>query len=349
MWLRIIICLVFVLSIFSGVVGQTLTKRDTLDLAVPTTIDYDLADWDTVFAVITHLGTAIDTVGLSHVDEGRWRGIYPVASLLGSYQIEYYAVYGSDTTPEFVPFSVIDTVAFHGAAAGLTKEQIAVTVRDTASNRPDIWTDQVGGTGSYKDTIMVLDEDTNTVEGVSITVRNLSGTPVAYGLTDVNGKEILNLDATTYTFSLQRIGVIQDEDTTLTISGDQTDTIWVTSYDPGASPDPDLTCIQGYNRDVGGNTDDRLTITLKPVYGDLIDTSTGEFIVHEEHYAYSDTGFFIIYVTPSGNLVSKQPTGDIDSVRYDLTVKKGYIKQFEWKNIFVPDSSGCIWLKDILD
>lgn len=127
MWLRIIICLIFVLSAFSKSAGQYV-RKGKLPLLVTTEINYALADWDTAFAVITDsVGALVDTVGLSHAEPGRWRGSYDLSSLLGNYTVEYFAIYTgtTDTTPgQPYFFSVIDSAAFFGGASGLSAADI---------------------------------------------------------------------------------------------------------------------------------------------------------------------------------------------------------------------------------
>lgn len=251
----------------------------------------------------------------------------------------------------------VDTVLYAGAAQKNTEAEITgwvkATLEDTSNIARDAtkddYKDGVGGTGSYKDTILVLDGDTNTVEGVSITVRNASGTVVAVGETDVNGTQILNLDATTYTFSLQRIGIILNQDTTLTVSGDQTDTIWVTAYDIGSPPSANVTRVKGFTRTYGYQKTDRVTVSFSTHDRNLIDTTAGVFIDKIDEVTYSDTGFFQIDLIPSVSLLSKQPGIEKDSILYDIKIYAPGRSVFEWQNIFIPDTSGSIWLKDLLE
>lgn len=118
--------IVVVLVSWTVVNSQVYTLKDTLDLSYPTMLSDELADWDTVFARITHLGVIKATEGMSHPNnDGRWRGSYVLSSLArGSYQIEYYPVYSGETSGDFVPFAILDTSMFIGAAGSLTKSQV---------------------------------------------------------------------------------------------------------------------------------------------------------------------------------------------------------------------------------
>jgi hypothetical protein len=218
------------------------------------------------------------------------------------------------------------------------------------ANNPDDFKDGVGGTGSYKDTIIVLDGDTNTIEGVSITVRNASGTVVATDIngTDVNGIEIFNLDAATYNFALQRIGVIITHDTSITVSGNQTDTIWVTAYSPSSPPSGSVTRIEGWTRTYGFQKTDKVTISFSTHDPNLIDTTSGVFIDKITEVTYADTGYFYIDLIPSLNLLSKSRGIEIDSVCYDVSMSAPGRRVFNWGNIFIPRSEATLKLYNLL-
>jgi len=237
-WL-IVLCLAFA----SQVAGEDISPKDTVFLEYSTLINYNGSSVGTVFVEVKH-GALKYSVPLQDDGEGEWSGaIYLPDSLpggvpTGSWNRKYFWAYAGDTTKEDETFGVRDTSELQGSASGLTVGDIIDSL---------IAIGYFGsGTGSYKDTIIVLDEDTNTVEGVSITVRNASGTVVAAQESDVNGVRIFNLDPTVYTFSLQRIGVIVSDDTTITVSGNQTDTIWVMSFSPSAPPTDSVCIVYGW-------------------------------------------------------------------------------------------------------
>lgn len=118
----------------------------------------------------------------------------------------------------------------------ITAETDTTLIKTVAENNPAIWTDQVGGTGTEQETLIVFDvSDTTTIDVLDITVYNASGGEVASGQTDVNGMKIFYLDPATYTFTLHKIGIV-DKDTSLTITTDGTDSFYVEIYDVGAPP-----------------------------------------------------------------------------------------------------------------
>jgi hypothetical protein len=208
------------------------------------------------------------------------------------------------------------------------------------------------GTGSDTLDIIVFDGDTTAVEGVDLTIYNPTKTAKAIPkvTTDVNGYCQVFLDPASYPVWCQRLGIIQAEWDTVTVpSGGGRDTIWVVAQTAGSPPSANVTRLTGYNRDLGYNKNDRLKIVMKPQYGNLLDTCENVFMITKEIVAYSDTGFFQIDVPSSKCLLSKDGPVDIDSVLYDFLIFYKYNKEFERQGIFVPDSSGNVQVKDLLD
>ena len=352
MWLRIIVCLVCFLCLFLTGMAEDLPPKSTIGLIYATNIDYVLASWDTVYVVIVDsVGGLVDTVWLSSNGNGIWAGSYLLDGLpSGSYTKIIHYDYGGDVYGEREAFAIIDTSELQGTASGLGAGDVAEAVKCTATAHPEIWTDQVGGTGADTFNIYVFDGDTTAIEGVNITVYNKGHTAVAGILTtDVNGLAPTFQDADTFHLYLQRLGVIYTEWDTIVVSNQGIDTIWVTAYDIGSSPSANVTRVKGFTRTYGYQKTDRVIVSFSTHDKNLIDTTAGVFIDKIDEVTYSDTGFFQVDLIPSISLLSKQPGITKDSIRYDVKMYAPGRSVFEWQNIFVPDSSGCVWLKDILE
>jgi len=150
---KILFLILFGLSLYSDVFGEVLTQRDTLYLREPTKINAQRdtlylreptkingrlsADYDTLFCWITRLNGVVVAQPLMVSDgKGRWYGkVVDISLWRGHYRAEYYGIYDdgnpatSDTFARFEAFSVVDTAAFRGAAAGLDTTQIREMLR----------------------------------------------------------------------------------------------------------------------------------------------------------------------------------------------------------------------------
>jgi len=304
----------------ANVAAEDLPPKATLNLNFPTHVSNTLADWDSVWVIIVQADSRIDSVKLASAGDGLWYGSISLDGYTaGSYSRYYCGYEGAIVMCDALPFSVIDTTELQGGG----------------------W----GGVGSYKDTIIVLDADTNTVEGVDITVRNTSGTVIAFGRTDVNGMDILNLDAATYFFSVQRTGIIFDDDTTITVTGDQTDTIWVTRYDPGSPPSATKCRIYAWERDFKDvvQVGCKLSVWIPSKYQPVVNTS-GNPIGRATRYALSDTlGYVYMDVYRSDSLTAGDGTS---TVKYNIEFRDpqgtvmGRVLDYE-----VPDSGShkIVW------
>jgi len=276
-------------------------------------------------------------------------------SIGGHYvEIQYYERGAGSVSGYFIGLweQKPDTSDYQGSAAGLTADQVAGEVYCTLYVHADDFKDGTAGTGADTFDLYVFNADTTAQEGIEISILNEAHTAVAVPVvpTDVNGKAQVFLDADTYHLYLQRLGVIYSKwDTVIVPSGGGVDTIWVTSYDPGAPPSASVTLVQGFNRDLGYNKTDRLTIRFIPQHSNLIDTTQGVFLDFKELVAYSDTGFFQTYVVPSINMISREEGVDVDSILYDVKIERNYTETHYFRNVFVPRSAGGVWLKDILE
>lgn len=160
MYLRSALVLGLILAFFGAGWASdcVLTQRDTLYFCQPTTIDGRLApDWDTVLVEVTkHDGQLVASMGLASDGKGRWRGsITDLSSYRGSYCVEYYGIYDdaepstNDTFPVFLSLTVLDTMAFQGAAASVDSGMVARAVHFASTS---VYGDSAGTMGKmYSD------------------------------------------------------------------------------------------------------------------------------------------------------------------------------------------------------
>jgi hypothetical protein len=239
------VLLAFLLASFAQ--GTDITMRQKMPLRKATHIDYDLADWDTVFVnIIDSTGaTVVETVGLSSNGKGRWGGTWtPVAP--GSYVAEYNAVYSGDTIVEEEYFTVLDTVAFHGGAAGLTAE--------------DIWTyptrTLTSGTGTGANDVIVRVKsatDSAVIPKATVALWNADESALMGLLssdTD-SGKAEFAQDNGTYKLRIHAYKFQWDVPITLVVSGNTDTTVYATEFTPSPPPSADLVTVYGYIDSIG--------------------------------------------------------------------------------------------------
>jgi hypothetical protein len=314
--------LILLLCSFSQ--GQdVLTKRDTLNLHCITTLDYIEEHWDTVFAKIYHKTTLVATVGLVSDGRGTWTGTYLCSNLsYGSSWIKYFAVYDGDTTPVDASISILDTTSFIGSAAGLTAAEIADTIRGILS-----------GEGLDTLDLYVFDEDTNAVEGVTITVYNFAKTAKAVRskLTDVNGGAQVWLNPDDYQVLVACVGVTQTEwDTVSVVSGGSRDTIWVTSFDPGEPPSADLCRVYGWIYDLNDQPTSGMEVKASIDYS-ILRYGTKLISPYKKSTTTDANGYWYLDLYPSSILTPS-------TTKYDFYI---YLSPGNTKHIqvTVPDSA----------
>jgi hypothetical protein len=230
---RVIAALILCALLWTVAVAQDITLSDTLWLRKATHIDYDLGSWDTVFVDIMRGPVQVERVFLSSNGKGRWGGFY-VPSYRGSFVAEYNAVYSEDTIVEEQYFTVLDTAAFRGAAAGLTAPDIA----DELESRGLLGT----GTGAFACTVQVRD---SSLEGgiyrATVLFKNSAQTTsIAASETNADGFAWFHLDSlgtgASYKLWIGHSDYNFTFPETLDLRGDTTVVFYGTAFDPGSPP-----------------------------------------------------------------------------------------------------------------
>jgi hypothetical protein len=110
----------------------------------------------------------------------------------------------------------------------------------TALYLADHWfvSDVQTGTSNNRDTLFVYDSaDTTAISGVSVTVYpDGGGAASAQTTTDPNGMIIIGLSDGAYDYYLSKQAYDFNDHDDITISGDQTDTLWGTAFSPTPGP-----------------------------------------------------------------------------------------------------------------
>ncbi len=113
----------------------------------------------------------------------------------------------------------------------------------------------LSGGGTEPETLIVLNADDSTlVQGVRTTLRTIDQTTVKVnGLTtDTNGRLILDLDSDSFYVALAANNFNPGSDTLVVAQGGGTDSLWITSFDPGNPASPDLCRVYGWIYDFTG-------------------------------------------------------------------------------------------------
>jgi len=137
------------------------------------------------------------------------------------------------------------------------------TSGDNNNIKDDIAAISTQGGGTEPETLFVFDSDTTAIQGVSVTVRNLdqTSTKVPGHRTDSSGKVFLELDPDSFVVALYANNYIQaDLDTIVVATGGGTDTLWMTRFDPGNPPSPDLCRVYGWVYDITGDSLEDVTV-----------------------------------------------------------------------------------------
>lgn len=134
---------------------------------------------------------------------------------------------------------------------------------DNNNIKDDIAAISTQGGGTEPETLFVFDGDTTAIEGVSVTVRNLdqTSTKVPGHRTDSSGRVFLELDPDSFVVALYANNYYQpDLDTIEVTTGGGTDTLWMSRFDPGNPPSPDLCRVYGWVYDITGDSLQGVTI-----------------------------------------------------------------------------------------
>ena len=269
------------------------------------------------------------------------------------------AVWGENDT------TVVDTSQIAAwLIANIGKEATATI--DTAQIARSVWDDDViakasrtvtascAGSGSDTLDIMVFDGDSTAVEGADLCIYNptKSAKAIPSVTTDVNGYCQVFLDPASYPLWIQRLGVIQAEWDTVTVpSGGGRDTVWVVAQDAGSPPSANVTRIALYMRNFQYQQYGRVAVSFQIHEDNVWDTSqTPAVLVNREPVrVWMDTGHQVVDVISSLNL-AKVVNNEVveDSILYDVTVYKPGMVILRETGVLVPDSTGTVWLWDLL-
>lgn len=227
--------------------AEDITVGDTLGLYYPTHVSNVMAPWDTMVADIIHCGVYLERVAMVGTGGGEWHGIY-IAAFPGSFVAAYKAVYAGDTTagePHY--FGVLDTAAFHGAAAGLTAKEIA----DTLFNRG-----YVSGPGTGANLVIIRCKsatDSASIPRASVALWNADQSAMM-GLLESDadsGKVTFAADNGVYYLRIQKYKFQWDVPIRIGISGNKDTTVYATEFTPTPPPSVDFCTVYGYIDSVG--------------------------------------------------------------------------------------------------
>jgi len=191
------------------------------------------------------------------------------------------------------------------------------------------------GGGAEPETLIVLSAtDSTKIQGARVTAKTVdqTTTKVAGLPTDIDGKLILALDAGSFWLEITANNYNQVRDTITVPVGGNTDTLFMSMFDPGGPPDPGLCRVYGWVYDIGGDSLADVEITAEiprayhPVkYGNVVITPFSKATVTDS------TGYWYLDLIPTSAL------SNINS-KYMFTVKyqSGVIYRSETA---VPDQS----------
>ncbi len=113
----------------------------------------------------------------------------------------------------------------------------------------------LSGGGTEPETLIVISFPESTlIEGAEIVVRTIDQSTVKVdGLaTGINGRRILELDPDSFFVALTHNNYTQSLDTIVVPSGGGTDTLWMTTFNPGDPPSADLCRVFGWVYNIAG-------------------------------------------------------------------------------------------------
>ena len=177
-------------------------------------------------------------------------------------KIGNYAVTGGDDLRSVV--ADIDTsVGKDGVSTSPTSLQMKLgtysgAAGDNNNVKDDIAALSIGsGGGSEAETLIVLSTgDSTLIQSARVMVRTIDQSTIKVDglLTDVNGKLILELDPDSFFVAVTHNNYTQIQDTIVVPSGGDTDSLFMTIFDPGSPSSADLCRVYGYLYDGEGGT-----------------------------------------------------------------------------------------------
>ena len=234
---KIAIALIIFLSLSVTGFAQSITLRDTFFLEENTHIGYDLASWDSVLVKIMRGNALVQYVKLTEGDSGEYAGVY-VPTYTGDFVAKYYAWYSGEVICVKENFSILDTTAFQGAAAGLTADQIVTEFEDRGYGY---------GSGTFACTVYTkLSTDSSVIPIIHVIAKNTDQTQLlANGYTNTNGWVVLGLDSIAggalHKFWLMNIEYSFDFPESADINTDTSVTFYGSAFDYG-DPPPENQC-----------------------------------------------------------------------------------------------------------
>ncbi len=151
--------------------------------------------------------------------------------------------------------------------------------------------------------------------------------------TDVDGELVLTLDSGNYWLEITANNYNQTKDTITVPLGGNSDTLFMSMFDPGGPPDPDLCRVYGWVYDIGGDSLAGIEVTAEiprayhpAKYGNVVITPFSKSTVTDS------TGYWYLDLIPTSSLSNSQS-------KYMFTIKyqTGVIYRLESE---VPDQSG---------
>jgi hypothetical protein len=234
-----------------------------------------------------------------------------------------------------------DSVAYQGAASGLTAANVADAVWDeqqtehvTAGSFGKYLDADISGLGSgsglYAYEIVVCVSTTGTpVPYARLAVRNTNQTTLlATGTSDATGSAVFQLDSDSFTVVAAATGYVFSGYDTIAVFASGTDTITGYAFDPGSPSSPDLCRVYGYVADLFGTPEIGARVSAHLPRGV---TRSGNLIISPFTVSAEtdSTGYFYLDLIPSSLLAGDNITYEIAIARRDGAILR--------KRITVPD------------
>ena len=202
-----------------------------------------------------------------------------------------------------------NNVAGGGGGSALDSARIDSILKSTGYDSPDLHTKidnlSLSGGGTEPETLIVLaSADSTQLQGVRVTIRTIDqSTEKVPGLTtDVNGKLILDLDADSFFVALSANNYTQKNDTIVVAAGGQTDTLFMTLFDPGSPSAANLCKVYGWIRRggvalKGAKVSAFISDDYWPIYEDDV-----AILARKDPTTTDTAGYWFLEVEPNINL-----------------------------------------------
>lgn len=314
---RAVALFLLISGLFAITEAGDITMRQKRALYIPLHENSTLAYWDSVRAIIRDsTGAAIDTVTLDTLGAGRYGGNW-IPTSTGNFTEEYNCFWSGGVMCQEKNFTVLDTAAFHGSAAGLTAQEVA----DTLENRGC----GIGicGVGSEEITIKVYeaDADSEVCENCEVKFYLVDDADFSdrrrIANSGTNGYiSVLSVDPDSYMVTITQPDWNFDVETVLVQDLDQLQVFYLTGTKAVRS---DTTVnLYGYVRDAGWNFVEGALVTVKlDMREPIIPTISGssDIVVTSMIDTTDAAGKWQVAIVPNEYI---SPTG----TRYKVTYEK---------------------------